>query len=387
MNTNELIGRLEKAVMLESDDAAIRLSAEYSPQAGRGTKVFPPTYMLSNGTKYHAESRWGADGEERQVVVLDSIQSQANRAEAALSAAAAELGLPRIVMVAELDDRTIELSSLDAPHRSRDAYFIDSELDGKPFDKTEIGRALNGVTADNATAALRYAPYDVIYGVWDSHRGKRVALRLPRVYTSEMLGWDVQFGKRAATKGDPLNLPGNDGVPLAEWRPETATEQAKKKNVELNELGHGMIPSTVDSEAGGVSVASITRSAVLSLTGLAGVRFPVDGGDATAAGRTALAALALVADRLAFGRAGLNLRSGSDLVLVKDQLEWVRVGNETEPFELDARQARELLDAAKTRLADAGVVWEDEPFRLTATDRLRKVIEKTFYVPELEEQG
>lgn len=387
MNTNELLVRLERAVALESSDAAIRISAEYAPQAGTAAKVYPPTYLPSDGTRYHVEKRWGPDGQERDVVILDSIQSQANRVEAALSAAAAELGLPRIVMVAELPDQTIELSSLEAPHRSRDAYFIDSEFGGRPFDKTEVGDALNRVTADNATAALRYAPYDVVYGVWDSHRGKRVALRLPRVYTSEMLGWDVKLGKRAATKGDPLNLPGDTGVPLGEWRPETATEQGKKKNVPLNELGHGMIPSTPDEAAGGVSVTSISRSAVLSLTGLAGVQFPVDGGDATVAGRTALAALALLGDRLAFARAGLNLRSGSDLVLVKDQLEWVMVGNETEPFELDVQQARELLDAAKARLADAGVVWTDEPLRLTASDRLRKVIEQTFYVPDLDAQS
>lgn len=384
MDTQELLDRLEEAVMLRSDDAAIRIQATYGAQAGAHAKVYPPTYMPSDGTRYHLEKRWGPDGEERDVVVVDSVQSQANRAEAALSQVAQGLSLPRLLMVVELEDRTIELSSLDAPHRSRDAYFLDSELDGVPFDKTDVGQALNAVTPKNATAALRYAPYDLIYGVWDSHRGKRVALRFPRVYTSEMLGWDVLPGKRAATKGDPFNLPGRAGVPLQDWRPDAVSGQRKKAEVVLNELGHGMIPSAPEDEAGGVSVTTITRSGVLSLTGLAGVQFPLDGGEATAAGRVALAALALLADRLAFARAGLHLRSGSDLVLVDDRLEWVRVGDVTEPLELDRAGARALLDAARKRLAAAGVIWSSEAVVLEPSVRLRRVIEQTFYVPELD---
>ena len=215
-NSDALLDRLEQAVTLTGDDAAIRMHTGYEPQAGPQAKVFPPTYLPDGDTKYHIEQRWGTDGEPVDVVILDSIQSQANRAEEALRRAAEDLGLPQLVMVAELEHRTIRISSLDAPHRSRDAYFIDSELDGEPFDKTDIGQALARVNAGDATAALRYAPYDLIYGVWDSHRGKRMATKFPRVYTSEMLGWHVQRGKRAATKGDPINLKGTSEVPLDE---------------------------------------------------------------------------------------------------------------------------------------------------------------------------
>jgi hypothetical protein len=34
MSSNELLARVDGAVSLESDDAAIRISAEYEPQAG-----------------------------------------------------------------------------------------------------------------------------------------------------------------------------------------------------------------------------------------------------------------------------------------------------------------------------------------------------------------
>lgn len=268
MSVADIFDRLERAASLESEDAAIRIHAEYAPQAGPAAKVFPPTYLPVDGTRYHFEER-SEDGERVSVVILDSIESQANRAERALMNEAVDLGLTQIVLEVELADRTIRISNLDAPHRSRDAYFLDSEIDGTPFDQTDVGQALRSVTVDDATPMLRYAPYDLVYGVWDSHRGQRVPVKFARAYTSEMLGWHTVPGKRAATKGDQLNLPGRSTVPTSDWRPDMVSGQKKKAEVKLSEVGHGMVPGQPDDEIGGVSVRSITREAVLSLTSLA----------------------------------------------------------------------------------------------------------------------
>lgn len=384
MTIEELWDRLERAVSLESDDAAIRVMASYEPQGGPRMKVFPPTYIAGgDGDRYQLEKRWRGD-EQVDVVLLDSIQSQAKRAGIALTELAEDLGIPQIVLEAKLSDRVMRISSLVTPHRSRDAYLLDAELDGTPFDKTPVGEALNSVTTDDASAALRYAPYDLVYGVWDSHRGKRVPIRFPRVYTSEIIGWDVLRGKKAATKSDPFNLPAKDEVPLADWRPETTTAQKKKTNVKLSELGHGMAPVAPDESIGGVSVRSIERQAVLSLTGLARLRFS-DNKSIDATGRAALAAIALLGDRLAFGRAGLNLRSGSDLVLTAEQIEWVRAGARTEPLELDVEGARALVALGAAKLAEAGLGWSGEPIVVSPSKRLAAVIERTFYVPELDD--
>lgn len=379
------LDRLERAVSLESDDAAIRVRAQYAPQAGWTSKVFPPTYLPANGTKYHIEQRWGADGTLVDVVILDSYQSQANRAEAALAREAQSLGLPQLVLQTKVGDRHLKVSSLEAPHRSRDAYFRDCELENKPFDETPLGRSLAEATPGNETPFLEFAPYDLIYGVWDSHRGKRIALKFARAYTSEMIGWHRVLGYRAATKGDPLALAGRDTVPRADWQPGTASAQAKKAEVRLSELGHGMVPNAPDDQAGGVSVRAITRTAILSLNGLARYSFPEKRGDATAAGRVALAALALLGDRLAFGGAGLHLRSGSDLSLVSEELEWVRRGAELEPFELTPVSARDLFAAAKVRLKDAGVAWNGEPVLLQPTPRLQQAIESAMATGEIQE--
>ncbi len=82
MTAHELWARLERAVSLQGDDAAIRVRATYEPQGGTNMKVFPPTYIAaSDGTRYHLEHRWRAGVEDPvQVVLLDSLQSQAKRA-------------------------------------------------------------------------------------------------------------------------------------------------------------------------------------------------------------------------------------------------------------------------------------------------------------------
>jgi CRISPR-associated protein Csb1 len=62
--------------------AALRCVTELQPAGGEGDKVFPPTY---EGGKYAFEARL-VPGREEAVpcVLLDSVQSQANRMELAL---------------------------------------------------------------------------------------------------------------------------------------------------------------------------------------------------------------------------------------------------------------------------------------------------------------
>lgn len=381
----QLYERLAAAVMLRSDDAAIRIRASYQPQAGPDAKVFPPTYMERNGTRYHFERRWSAAESPVEVVILDSYQSQANRCEAALDREADGLGLPRLVLRHSINGNEIRVSSLLAPHRSRDAYFLDALVDGRPFDDTQVGMELDRATLDDLTPFLRYVPTDLVYGVWDSHRGKRMALKFARSYTSEMLGWEPQPGKRAATKGDPLNLPGNDTVDYREWRPVGTSKKSKDAQKKLSELGHGMIPNEPDERIGGVAVRSISRLGVLSLTGLARLSF--SGDDLNRAGRTMLAALGLLGDRLAFGGSGLHLRSGCDLVLETEQIEWVQRGGRTEPLELGQDGAMALFDLARQRLERAGVVWSREPIVLTPSKPLAEAIAATMTARGVDDAG
>lgn len=145
-----------------------------------------------------------------------------------------------------------------------------------------------------------------------------------------------------------------------------------------------MIPAEPDETAGGVAVNRITRMAVLSFPALARLGFPLDGGSVDREGRAVLAALALLGDRLAFARAGLHLRSGTDLVLESERVEWVSRGGKTE-WVLDLDAARDLFVLAKERLADAGVEWDPNPVVLEPAQHLKQVIEQTFTEVSLEE--
>ena len=210
-----------------------------------------------------------------------------------------------------------------------------------------------------------------------------MATKFARSYTSEMLAWDVIAGQRAATKGDPLNLAGDSRVAQAEWRPEAASRGGRRAEVKLSELGHGMVPGE-PQEPGGVAARRITRDAVLSFPGLARLSFPTEDGDATSAARVALAALALLGDRLAFARPGLHLRSGCDLGLVKEEVAWVKRGGELEPMSLGPDEAHRVFAAARERLVDAGVAWDPEPIVVQPTAKLHEQIEATFQTAETE---
>ena len=140
-----MIDRLLEAV---GADAAIRRVRRLQPAGGRGDKIFPPTYPGDgqNSPPRHVFETRRINGDDTRCVLIDSVQSQANRLEEALLAAAREgrISLPRIVVdFAGTDVADIgEISSLDAPHRVFDAILRDSDLDGSPFRDTQTGRRL-----------------------------------------------------------------------------------------------------------------------------------------------------------------------------------------------------------------------------------------------------
>ncbi|MFI7101451.1 type I-U CRISPR-associated RAMP protein Csb1/Cas7u [Streptomyces sp. NPDC050161] len=380
--------RLLAAVNQQSEDGAVRIVAQYEPIGGPGEKVFPPT-ATEKGSKvprYLVEPRY-VDGEAVDVVHLDQVQSQANRCETALLDAvrSGQIFLPHLELSAVSHGMPVRMTSLEAPHRSRDAYFRDCEdSSGTAFDDTADGAALRDARDRDAGPYLRLSPADLAYGVWDSHRKRRIQVKVARAYQSSMFGVAPLVGVRAAGRADPLNLPGTDLVEISGsgWSPSKAGKAAKVKGVvQLNELGHGMIPPS--EGLGGVSVKSVHRTATLSLAKLAGMRFGESSEEFAGAARALVAALALLGDRLAFAAPALSLRSGCDLVQVSERVEWVRRGSEGrpggEPLELStAREALELFGIAEGRAREAGLEWACQPLALRPKQALQQAIDKSF---------
>ncbi|MBW3068898.1 type I-U CRISPR-associated protein Cas7 [Actinomyces sp. 594] len=355
--------------------AAVRVEATYQPSGGPGARVYPPTFPIAKGAakdkdRYLVEER-RCDGEVREAAVLDQVPSQANRCEEA-EARAWRQGVIRMPMLRMRHEGAadFELIGLEAPHRAFDAYWRDCMLGGVKFDRSEIGKAILAASPADATALLAYDPATLVYGGWNSHRKGRQA-KFPRLYASEIIGWDPEEGKRKAGRMDPANLTGSRGGEGDEWS--YSAVKAKKEDSKLSEIGHGNIAPDVTH--GGVTISEATRTAVLSLTATRRLGFGSMDPAAVEAARALLVALGLLGDRLAFGDAGLWLRSGCDLVMQTEQLEWIGRGGVAESFALSPRAAVQLYEEALQAALDAGVPLHLETVELVPNDALRKAID------------
>ena len=117
--------------------SAVRIRTELEPIDGPGGKVFPPTHK---GGQYAFEERV-VDGETVPAVLLDSVQSQANRMEKSLLAAVKRRDIDLPILEVEIPNHGI-ITSLDAPHRIYDAIFRDCEHEGTPFLDSDLGRSV-----------------------------------------------------------------------------------------------------------------------------------------------------------------------------------------------------------------------------------------------------
>lgn len=199
---------------------AIRCRTILQPAAGAGTKVFPPTHA---GGVYATEKRRIPDKDnagatrEADCVLLDSVQSQANRIEDALQQAIDDgiLDMPLIVVNFGNAVRDVQrVTSLQAPHRAADAILRDSltgEKDDKgkevPFRESEVGKAITDSSLANATGLFRYCPHALFLGVWDSTGPKGgLGAKFARALVSEIVGIDVVYGVRTGSRIDPLQI-------------------------------------------------------------------------------------------------------------------------------------------------------------------------------------
>ena len=182
--------------------AAFRRISRLQPIGGRGDKLFPPTYPgeRDNDPARHVFERRRMDGREVWCVLIDSVQSQANRLEKALKAAAdgddgdGPVPIPHVTV----DFRGADLgpleriTSLDAPHRVYDAILRDSLLDGVPFMESDEGRRLAAAKSADATALLEISPTALVFGAWHSQgEGGGLGAKFPRTIVSEIVAVDT----------------------------------------------------------------------------------------------------------------------------------------------------------------------------------------------------
>jgi CRISPR-associated protein Csb1 len=371
--------RLREAV---TKDAAIRRVQKLQPAGGPGDKIFPPTYPGERSTEpaRHVFEIRRIDGKDVRCVLIDSVQSQANRLEEALLEAmhAGRIAMPHITvafngqMANGIDISDLgEITSLDAPHRVFDAIIRDSELDGKKFTDTDHYQALLLAKPTNALQVFKLSPTSLVFGVWNSTgEGGGVGAKFTRCIVSEIVGVGAVEGQKGAVRIDPLGIRATVkvvGGPL-DWN--VATGAKGEKGVRPSEINHSNIISNL--VPGGITIDHALHTAVLSCAGLRRLRFPRTKDDN--AGRVVLAALALVA-LIEQDVAGYALRSRCDLVCDGTApFEIVRPNGSIETFEADAEAAAILLTDAVSAAKGADFPWNEEPIRLVPQQRLVELV-------------
>lgn len=345
MSQNVTLEKLRQLV--EGEAVAIRGRAVLDPAGGPGDKVFPPSHSVGDnkerpGAKYAFEKR-RIGGNELDCVLLDSVQSQANRMEEALQALWAEkkLTLPVIeVDLSKVAQDVGKVTSLTAPHRVADALLRDSMMsengNNTLFRMSGLGRSFTDASPRNSGPLFKVCPTGLVFGIWDSTGPKGgLGAKFARVLTSEIVGIGATRGVKTASRIDPTSIvtasatiyvsadPGTAESPWThDWQEAKLVDPKKPLSAENAEkwgkkekagkpsaINHSNFPPTIEETAGGVTIDKAEQTVVLSLAGLRRLGFTEGGSEA----RTVLAALGLVAV-LAAEKRGHDLRSRCLLV-------------------------------------------------------------------------
>ena len=380
-------------------DAALRRKQILQPVGGKNDKIFPPTYpeeRRGQGPR-HVFERRRLNGREAWCVLVDSVQSQANRLEEALLGALREGAIRLSYITVDFSEAGLtgitEITSLEAPHRVYDAILRDSSLNGQPFMKGELGIRLAEAKPGNATALLETSPTALLLGAWHSTgEGGGFGAKFPRCLVSEIIAVDVPVdegpvdprtgeievrtsSRRTSSRIDPLGVlrrvevfKGQDG-----W--DVVKDRAGKgaKPVRPSEINHGNIVPTVQPL--GVTCDHVEHTAVLSFAGLRRLGF--GGGERDRVGRTLLAALGIAA-LIEQDARGYALRSRCDLVCEGcAPFELVHADGNVDHVEIERGAARALYAASLDAARKAGFNIAAEPIRLTPQDKLVEIVRRS----------
>ncbi len=399
--------KLREAV--EGAAVALRSRTALQPAGGAGDKVFPPTYAVGSGSKYATEERRLGEGDKVSTsVLLDSVASQANRAELALLEGheRGELSFP-VPYVDFTEDGDLadlgKLTVLEAPHRLADAIFRDSLLDGTLFRLSDMGRAVTDATPRNAAALFRYSPTGLLFGMWDSTGPKGgLGSKFQRAYVSEIVGLDAEAGRKVSSRLDPLQIEKEaanreiyehrDSDQVWTMDPAEAVQDKGKPKAKgegrPSEINHGNIAPSIDGDAGGVTISSAVHITVISLAALRRLRFAGHSRAAETAARTAVAALGVAA--IAYQHE-MDYDLRSRCLLIPEHSPRVellgRDGSPAETVDLDQSTAADILQRAASYAAEQGIGWETDEIKMVPAPKLTDLIKRSRELSAAQQPG
>ncbi len=360
---------------------------ELAAAAGPHSGITPAKFLYRNDPTFAYETRF-VNGEPARTVVIDSIPSSANRAEAAISQAikAGDELLSRIPRI-EVSYGEEKFTDLDLPHRFTDGHIRAGKFEGEPVTQCDWYRAMRLSTPQDYSAILNTSPISLVCGVWNSTAATH-QVRIRRSITGETIGvladqdrpGKEQQGARSGARVDPVgasvHLTGEvferiidrQKQDLSSSKVKDFADEVKKlkkgKLISGSKIGVGALPPSLDP-LGSVSCKQIIRSWVLSFAAIRQLSF---GGseEQNAAGRALVAALAL--NLIARAEQELFYRSNCDLVEINapevrlDQ----RYGNSKKLDPLSVEAADKLLAEALQHAEDLGIAdWHGQVKNVT----------------------
>lgn len=385
--------QFEQLLQCVASRSVLRYTVSLSTVSADGI-VCPPTYAAAKRGEppYLAFRSAFVDGQKRDVVVLDSPQSQSNRVELAVLQAcrAGHIAYPDIEIAFPTSAGLAEplYSVLQLSHRIYDAVLRACTLDGRPFFDSEIGKDIRAARLQTATALYAHAPITLVLGAWDSNGGGGpTSAKIPRLLTSEIIGLDAARADISATKFDLMDIrsqvaeliPSSDPLRRFEIKG-GAVKTGKDKPKKPSEFGFGSVPATGVPRAAVINGA--LQTSVLSFSGLRHISFPTVEGEIDPArdqaGRAVLAALALYG-LIAQNESGYLLRSRCELV-PRDAGRMELIGRtlaEVETTSLDTDTARTLLAQACQHAEGLGLSFRKHVLHLEADDRLQELVRRS----------
>lgn len=308
--------------------AAIVIREPLTPVEGPDGVIFPATYAAAEDKKvfpggYNIDPPEG----ERNVCLIDSVGSQANRIEPLFAKPEYAELVPQIIITA--GEKSVNL--LEAGHRAGDAIVRCTPLQKK------LQNAFKSVLRGNALDLAKIAPTSLVFGVWDS---RDTQAKLPRLIASTIRAFDVQKLTRSAQFN-----PSADYIGLG------LLEDTTDKKVKDAYAVRGFIHVPASGSHGGViAKGGIRRDVTFSLAAL---RLLSAGGDAaqTLALRRYVLGLSLV---VLTAPAQTYLRQGCNLVPDVDRprtVTLVHADGKREEFKLTHDQAVAFAKAAAKAFA------------------------------------
>lgn len=265
----ELLRRFD-AWLDDAGPAALVLREHLDPVEGPDGVVFPATYAASEDKSFPGGYNIDTFPDGKNVCLIDSVGSQANRLEPLFMKDGYAGLVPQIVVKA--GEHRVNL--LAAGHRAGDAIVRCSSL------QEELRDAFLAVLRGDAAPLARIAPTSLVFGAWDS---RETSAKLPRLVSSTIRAFDVRKLSRSAQY-----------VPALDYVGSKVLDEAIDKTTSdaYAERGFKHVPAT-GSPGGVIATSGVRRDASLHLAAL---RLLAAGdAEATLALRRYVLGLALVA--------------------------------------------------------------------------------------------